>query len=108
MASHQPSTGRATPGQILAVTFTNKAAREMRERVATLLQRPVEGWWLGTFHAIAARILRRHAERIGLRSDFTILDTDDQQRLLKQIMAAEGVDNKKAPVRAVLGVIQAW
>ncbi len=105
---HLLVTGRATPGQILAVTFTNKAAREMRERVAALLQRPVEGWWLGTFHATAARILRRHAERIGLRSDFTILDTDDQQRLLKQIMAAEGIEDKKAPVRAVLGVIQAW
>ncbi len=106
--AHLLVTGRATPGQILAVTFTNKAAREMRERVADLLQRPVEGWWLGTFHAVAARMLRRDAERVGLRSDFTILDTDDQLRLLKQVMAAAGIEDRKAPVRAVLGVIQSW
>ncbi len=106
--AHLLVTGRATPGQILAVTFTNKAAREMRERVAALLQRPVEGWWLGTFHAMAARILRRDAERVGLRADFTILDSDDQLRLIKQVLAAAGNDNKKSPARAVLAVIQGW
>ncbi len=80
--AHLLMTGKAHPGQVLAVTFTNKAAREMCDRVAGLLRRPVEGWWLGTFHAMAARILRAHAERVGLRSDFTILDSDDQLRLL--------------------------
>jgi len=106
--AHLLATGRATPGQILAVTFTNKAAREMRERVAALLQRPVEGWWLGTFHAMAARILRRDGERIGLRPDFTILDTDDQLRLVKQVLEAAGLDDKKSPARAVLAAIQGW
>ena len=70
--------GKAFPGEILAVTFTNKAAREMVERVSSLIGRPAEGLWLGTFHAMAARILRRHAELVGLKSDFTILDSDDQ------------------------------
>ncbi|RMD63844.1 MAG: DNA helicase II [Alphaproteobacteria bacterium] len=106
--AHLLVTGRASPGQILAVTFTNKAAREMKERVAALLNRPVEGWWLGTFHALAARMLRTHAERVGLGPGFTILDTDDQLRLLKQLMAAEGIDDRKSPARALLGVIQRW
>ena len=84
--------GRARPWQLLAVTFTNKAAREMRERVAALLGAPVEGWWIGTFHALSARILRAHAEIVGLRPNFTILDTDDQLRLLRQLLEAENID----------------
>ncbi|MFQ5774062.1 MAG: ATP-dependent helicase, partial [Kiloniellaceae bacterium] len=106
--AHLLATGRAMPGQILAVTFTNRAAREMKDRVAALLRRPVEGWWLGTFHAMAARILRAHAERVGLRPDFAILDTDDQVRLLKQVLGSENVDDRKWPARAVLGVIERW
>lgn len=100
--------GLAYAGEIMAVTFTNKAAMEMKERVAGILGRPVEGWWLGTFHALAARIVRAHAEVVGLTSNFTIIDTDDQIRLLKQIMEAEFVDEKKNPARNLMGVIQRW
>ncbi|NQV84756.1 MAG: UvrD-helicase domain-containing protein [Rhodospirillales bacterium] len=100
--------GRAHPGEILAVTFTNKAAREMRERVAALVNRPVEGWWVGTFHATAARILRKHAEAVGLKSNFTILDADDQVRLIKQVMVRHDIDDKKFPARAMNGILQRW
>ncbi len=100
--------GRARPWQIMAVTFTNKAAREMRERVARLLGCPVEGWWVGTFHALGARLLRSHAEVVGLRPNFSILDADDQLRLVKQILEARGIDQKRLPPRAALAVIQRW
>ncbi len=100
--------GRAGPGQVLAVTFTNKAAREMKERVAALLNRPVEGWWVGTFHATGARLLRIHAEAVGLRPNFTILDTDDQVRLIKQLVEPHGIDDKKTPPRVVAGIVQRW
>ncbi len=100
--------GKAAPGQILAVTFTNRAAREMSERIAGLIGRPTEGMWLGTFHAIGARILRRHAELVGLRSNFTIIDTDDQLRLMKQIIEANQIDEKRWPGRALSAIISRW
>ncbi len=105
---HLLATGRAYPAQILAVTFTNKAAGEIRARAAQMLGRSVEGWFLGTFHALAARLLRPHAERVGLTPSFTILGDDDQQRLIKQLLSIENIDEKRSPPRAVLAVISRW
>ncbi len=106
--AHILLSGRAWPGQVLAVTFTNKAAREMAGRVAAMLGRPAEGLWLGTFHSLSARMLRRHAEAAGLSPSFTILDTDDQERLLKQVMEAGGIDHRRWPVRGMMAIIQRW
>lgn len=107
--AHLLQTNRAFPSQILSVTFTNKAAQEMKHRVSSLLGgAPVDGWWLGTFHALAARMLRKHADLVGLTSNFTIIDSDDQVRLLKQLMEAEGIDTKKWTPRIMMGVIERW
>ena len=107
--AHILATGRAKPGEILAVTFTNKAAREMKHRIGSLIGGQVEGMpWLGTFHAISARILRRHAELVDLSSSFTILDTDDQVRLLKQLLEAEKIDEKRWPARQLAAHIDNW
>src|SRR5210317_2135938 len=106
---HLLNTGRARPNEILTVTFTNKAAREMKNRVAQMLGHPAEGMpWLGTFHAICVKLLRRHAELVGLKSNFTILDTDDQLRLLKQLIVAENIDDKRWPARQLAGIIDGW
>ena len=107
--AHILASGRARPWELLAVTFTNKAAREMRERTAAMVGDQAEGLrWLGTFHAIAAQILRRHAELLGLKSSFTILDTDDQERLLKQLIEAENIDAKRWTPRHLAGLIDQW
>src|SRR6201995_1916909 len=107
--AHILATRRAWPGQMLCVTFTNKAAREMKERIGALIGGVVEGMqWLGTFHSIAAKMLRRHAELAGLKSNFTIVDTDDHLRLRKQLIEAEGVDEKRWPARALASQIDGW
>ncbi|MEI4194621.1 ATP-dependent helicase [Roseovarius sp. E0-M6] len=107
--AHLLNTGTARPNEILAVTFTNKAAREMKSRVGSHLGEAVEGMpWLGTFHSICVKLLRRHAELVGLKSNFTILDTDDQLRLLKQLVQAAGIDDKRWPARQLAGIIDQW
>jgi DNA helicase-2/ATP-dependent DNA helicase PcrA len=107
--AHILSLGRARPAEILAVTFTNKAAREMKRRIGEMVGEAVEGMpWLGTFHAIGVKILRRHAELVGLKTNFTILDTDDQIRLMKQLLEAENIDEKRWPARVLAGIIDGW
>lgn len=107
--AHILTLGRARPSEILAVTFTNKAAREMKERVAAVVGPASEGMpWLGTFHAIGTKILRRHAELVDLAPSFTILDTDDQIRLAKQLLSAENIDEKRWPARQLLAMIDGW
>ena len=107
--AHILNLGRARPFEILAVTFTNKAAREMKLRVGTMVGQAVEGMpWLGTFHSIGGRILRVHAELVGLKSNFTILDVDDQIRLMKQLLQAENIDEKRWPARVLANLIDGW
>ena len=107
--AHLIATGKARPHEILAVTFTNRAAREMQHRVGTLVGAVVEGMpWLGTFHSVSARLLRRHAELVGLKSNFSILDSDDQLRLFKQALQLMDIDEKRWPARALAGIVDRW
>ncbi len=107
--AHILSQGCARPNEILSVTFTNKAAREMKLRLGQMLGQAVEGMpWLGTFHSIGGRILRIHAEMAQLKSNFTVLDVDDQVRLLKQLLQAEDIDDKRWPARMLAGLIDGW
>jgi DNA helicase-2/ATP-dependent DNA helicase PcrA len=107
--AHILATGKARPWELLAVTFTNKAAREMRHRITDIIGGQAEGLrWLGTFHSIAAQILRRHAELVGLKSSYTIIDVDDQERLIKQLLEAEGIDAKRWTPKHLAGLIDQW
>ena len=100
---------KAFPNQILAVTFTNKAAKEMQNRVSEILKKNSSGLsWLGTFHSISAKLLRKHAKAVGLNYNFTILDTDDQTRLIKNICKAENIDVKKISPNYIISVIDKW
>ena len=101
-------TGQAFPSEILAVTFTNKASREMQERVANMLKKDISNMWMGTFHSIANKILRKHAELVDLTGDFTIIDPDDQNRLIKQILSDFDIDIKEYPVKNYTNKINEW
>ena len=108
-AAHIIKEKKAWPNQILCVTFTNKAAREMQNRISKLLNEKTSSMpWLGTFHSVSAKLLRRHADAVGLNSRFTIIDEDDQQRLIKNICKAENIDVKKLSPRFILALIDYW
>ncbi|NOE18246.1 UvrD-helicase domain-containing protein [Ruegeria atlantica] len=107
--AHLITKGLARPNEVLAVTFTNKAAKDMKRRLEKTpfsVRQPIP--WMGTFHSISAQLLRRHAELVDLKSNFTILDTDDQLRLLKQLVQAANIDDKRWPARMLLGIIDDW
>ncbi len=107
--AHILAMGKARPWELLVVTFTNKAAREMRERITAIIGPEAEGLrWLGTFHSVAAQILRKHCELVGLKSSFTILDTDDQERLMKQLIEAANIDAKRWTPKTLAGLIDQW
>lgn len=106
--THLLSTGKASPAEVLALTFTNKAAQEMSERVSRMIGRPTGHMAIGTFHSIAARLLRTHSDKLGLKSNYTILDSDDQIRLLKQIIKEQNIDIKEHPAKNMAGLIDRW